>query len=393
MDNDKKTLPQNCSAALVFADGKVFFGSGIGAVGTTVGEICFNTGITGYQEILTDLSYAGQIINFTFPHIGNVGTNDEDLESGSPAAKGLIIRDNITTPSNFRSTCHLNDWLKKKKITGICGVDTREITRYIRTHGPQNVAICYFEKKSGLKLKDLHKLAAEKPSLKGMELAKGVTCKEPYFWEETTWKLGSGFTDNKIAKHRVVAIDFGAKLNILRCLSSVGCKVKVVPSTATAEEILKYNPDGIFLSNGPGDPAATGKYALDVLKKLIDSGIPVFGICLGHQLLALALGCDTAKMHQGHRGSNHPVQDVATGKVEITSQNHGFVVTKESLSEDVEITHISLFDGTIEGIKSKTKPVFSVQHHPEASPGPQDSFYLFRRFVSLIEEHKGKKRA
>lgn len=378
-------IPKNSTAALILADGKIFFGKNIGAKSTTFGEICFNTGLTGYQETLTDLSYAGQIITFTFPHIGNVGTNAEDEESASPSARGLVVREDITQPSSFRADSHLNDWLKKKKLTGICGIDTRALTRYIRTHGAQNAAICSFDSAAKFDYDKILSELQEHPSLKGMELAEGVSIKKSQKWTQSNWKLGKGYSDVKGAKHKVVAIDYGAKLNILRCLAEVSCDVTVVPATTSAEDILKLNPDGVFLSNGPGDPAATGKYAIPTLKKLIDSGLPIFGICLGHQLLAQTLGCTTTKMHQGHRGSNHPVQDLATGKVEITSQNHGFVVTKNALPEDVEITHLSLFDDTVEGLKSKTKPVFSVQYHPEASPGPHDSFYLFEKFAKLME--------
>ncbi len=381
------TVPKKATAALVMADGKVFFGYGIGKIGTVIGEICFNTGLTGYQETLTDLSYAGQIITFTFPHIGNVGINEEDMESTAPSAKGLIIRENITSPSNFRQESHLNDFLIEHKLTGICGVDTRAITRYIRTHGAQNVAICYFTKKSELNVGVLIEKTNEAPSLKGMELAADVTCAQKHKWDQKKWQLSKGHSKQSDYKFKVVAIDYGAKLNILRCLAEVGCDVTVVPARTSAEEILKLNPDGIFLSNGPGDPAATGKYAIVEIKKLIASGTPIFGICLGHQLISQALGCTTTKMHQGHRGSNHPVQDLYTKNVEITSQNHGFVVTKNALPDDVEITHLSLFDDTIEGIKSKTKPVFSVQYHPESSPGPHDSYYLFERFVEMMENY------
>jgi carbamoyl-phosphate synthase small subunit len=381
------TIPQNATAALILADGKIFFGSGIGKIGSTTGEICFNTGITGYQETITDLSYAGQIITFTFPHIGNVGTNSEDTESKKPSAKGIVIRESITNPSNFRNQLHLNDWLKKNNITGISGIDTRALTLYIRLHGAQNATIGYFaqDKKPDLEL--IIKKTAEYPSLKGIELAEGVSCKESFKWNEGKWKLNQGFNKNPNPKYKVVSIDYGAKLNIVRCLVEVGFDVTVVPATTSAKDILRHEPDGIFLSNGPGDPAATGQYAIPVLKELMNAGKPIFGICLGHQLLALALGCTTTKMHQGHRGSNHPVKDLATGKVEITSQNHGFVVTKTLVPSDVEITHLSLFDDTIEGIKSKTKPVFSVQYHPESSPGPHDSYYLFERFYKLVEKH------
>ncbi len=382
----KKTgskIPEGATAALIMADGKIFFGKGIGHHNTSIGEICFNTSLTGYQEILTDPSYAGQIVTFTFPHIGNIGVNEDDDESHAPVARGLIIREDITNPANFRSQEHLDKWLKGKKITGICGVDTRAITRYVRTNGAQNVAIYYFGKNTPDVAAKLEKIKAY-PSLKGLELAATVTTAEAFSWDKTTWELGKGSVINAKGKYKVVAIDYGMKHNILRCLVSVDCEVHVVPAKTSAKEILKHKPDGIFLSNGPGDPAATGQYAIAELKELIDSGIPIFGICLGHQLLALALGCVTTKMHQGHRGANHPVQDLATKKVEITSQNHGFVVDKDAIPADVEITHLSLFDGTVEGIKSKTKPVFSVQYHPESSPGPHDSFYLFERFVEVI---------
>ncbi len=389
MANTGSKVPEGATAAMVMADGKIFFGKAIGSHNTSIGEICFNTSLTGYQEILTDLSYAGQIVTFTFPHIGNVGVNDDDMESLEPVARGLVIRENITGPSNFRSAANLDKWLKEKDIAGISGVDTRAITRHVRINGAQNVAIYHFGKKTPDITAVLEKVRTY-PSLKGTELAATVSTKEPYSWDKTTWELGLGTAKGAKGKYKVVAIDYGMKLNILRCLVSVGCDVKIVPATTTAEAIMKLKPDGIFLSNGPGDPAATAEYAIVQLKKLIKSGVPVFGICLGHQLLALALGCITTKMHQGHRGANHPVQDLHTGKVEITSQNHGFVVAKNALPDDVEITHLSLFDDTIEGIKSKTKPVFSVQYHPESSPGPHDSFYLFERFIGFM---KGKNNA
>lgn len=389
MTNTGIKIPEGATAALIMADGRIFFGKGIGSHAISIAEICFNTSLTGYQEILTDPSYAGQIITFTFPHIGNVGINSDDEESLGPVARGLIVREDITNPANFRSQIHLDKWLKDKKITGICGVDTRAITRHVRMHGAQNVAIYYFGKNEPDVAAKLEKVKAY-PSLKGMELAATVTSENPYSWDKTTWELGKGSVKKSGGKFKVVAVDYGMKHNILRCLVSVGCDVQVVPAETSAEEILKFKPDGIFLSNGPGDPSATGQYAIPVIKKLVESGVPIFGICLGHQLLALALGCVTTKMHQGHRGANHPVQDLATGKVEITSQNHGFTVVKNALPEDVEITHLSLFDNTIEGIRSKTKPAFSVQYHPESSPGPHDSFYLFERFVGLME---GKKNA
>lgn len=378
-----RNIPKGATAALVMADGMVFFGKGIGSPTTGIGEICFNTSLTGYQEVLTDPSYTGQIINFTFPHIGNVGVNEDDVESLGPVASGLIIREDITNPANFRSNLHFNSWLEKKQITGICAVDTRAITRHIRMNGAQNVAIYHF----GNGKPDIGKILEElrsHPSMEGMELATGVSATKQYVWDKPTWKLGRGTINAEQGKYKVVAIDYGMKLNILRCLVSIGCDVTVVPARTGAEEILKLGPDGIFLSNGPGDPSATAEYAVAELQKLIASDVPIFGICLGHQLLAMALGCSAAKMHQGHRGANHPVQDLKTGKVEITSQNHGFTIVKNNLPEDVEVTHISLFDGTIEGIKSKTKSVFSVQYHPESSPGPHDSSYLFGRFLELM---------
>lgn len=391
MTNTGHTIPQHATAALVFSDGSVFFGEGVGAVGITVGEICFNTGLTGYQEILTDLSYSGQIITFTFPHIGNVGANENDMESGAPAAKGLIVRESITNPANYRAAEHLDSWLKRKQLTGIAGVDTRAITRLVRKNGAQNVAICYFENKKDLDLERLKQLAEVHPSMKGLELAADVSSRRTHHWKQACFDLSAdAYTTVKNPKYKVVAIDYGAKLNILRCLANVGCDVTVVPAKTKAADILKHKPDGVFLSNGPGDPAATGEYATAELKELIASNTPIFGICLGHQLIAQALGCTTKKLVQGHRGSNHPVQDLQTGKVEITSQNHGFVVCDNMLPDDVEVTHRSLFDGTVEGIRSKSHPVFTVQHHPEASPGPRDSYYLFERFAKLMEKHKKK---
>ncbi len=377
--------PQNASAVLITADGKLFWGRGIGAQTDAIGEICFNTSMSGYQEILTDPSYAGQIITFTFPHIGNVGTNDEDIETDKPVARGLIIREDITTPSNWRSNAHFNDWLIKHNIVGIAGLDTRALTIHIRDNGAPNGIIAH-SADGEFDLNDLYKKAKSWAGLAGADLAKDVTCSDTYEWTQTVWTIEDGYSELGNALHHVVAIDYGAKQNILRCLASAGCKVTVVPASTPASEILKHNPDGIFLSNGPGDPAATGEYAIPVVKDLLEAGKPIFGICLGHQILALALGGKTQKMHLGHRGANHPVKDLLTGKVEITSQNHGFEVIAESLPDNVDVTHISLFDGTNEGLKVKDKPVFSVQYHPEASPGPQDSHYLFKRFVSYIED-------
>ena len=393
--------PSPSTAALVFADGTVIYGKGLGAETIQVAEVCFNTSMTGYQEILTDPSYAGQIITFTFPHIGNVGTNEEDIETLHPHARGCILREDITSSSNWRAGKHFNDWLKAHNLPGMCGIDTRAMTRLIRDTGAPNAVLAVnYEGKFDLDaLKDQ---AAGWPGPEGMDLAKDVTCGQTYFWEEPVWTMqqppldsspprigGKGRSGNAASgggdSPHVIAIDYGAKRNILRCLVSAGCRVTVVPATATADDILGYKPDGVFLSNGPGDPAATGEYAVPTIKTLLDKNIPVFGICLGHQMLALALGGKTEKMHLGHRGANHPVKDLKTGKVEITSQNHGFKVIPESLPETVEVTHVSLFDGSNEGLAVKGKPVFSVQYHPEASPGPMDSHYLFDRFVENIK--------
>lgn len=374
------------TAVLVLADGSVFWGYGVGKVGVSVGEVCFNTSITGYQEILTDPSYAGQIINFTFPHIGNVGTNSQDAETAQSAARGLIIREDITDPSNFRSTQHLNDWCIEQGLTGISGIDTRRLTRHIRENGAPNGIIC-FSPNGDFNVQSLINQANEWPGLKGMDLAIEVSCTQSYKWNQIRWSLSDGFKELEKPKAHVVAVDYGIKRNILRCLSSVGATVTVVPANATADEILSHKPDGIFLSNGPGDPTATGDYAIPVILELLKTDIPIFGICLGHQMLALAVGAKTIKMHQGHRGANHPVMDYNTNKVEITSMNHGFMVDKETLPDDVRLSHISLFDKTCCGIELENKPVFSVQHHPEASPGPQDSHYLFDRFMEMILKH------
>ncbi len=377
--------PKNATAVIVLADGRVFWGRGIGAQTSAVGEICFNTSMTGYQEILTDPSYAGQIITFTFPHIGNTGTNDEDIETINPAARGLIVRQDITGPSNWRALKPFDDWLKSHDLPGICGVDTRALTRLIRDEGAPNGIIVHAPD-GNFDLEALHRDAAEWPGLEGMDLAKDVSCTQTYQWEETCWSREEGYGTLAKPEFHVVAVDFGAKRNILRCLAHEGCRVTVVPATATAGDILSHSPDGVFLSNGPGDPAATGAYAVPMIKDLLETGLPVFGICLGHQMLALALGAKTQKMHLGHRGANHPVKDLETGAVEITSQNHGFCVIPDSLPNDVEPSHVSLFDGSNEGLKVKGKPVFSVQYHPEASPGPQDSHYLFKRFVENMRK-------
>lgn len=377
--------PPNANAALVLASGEVFWGRGAGAPGASVGEVCFNTSITGYQEILTDPSYAGQVITFTFPHIGNVGANPEDMETITPAARGAVMRVDITDPASWRAAQHLDAWLKSHNLTAVTGVDTRRLTRLIRDGGAPNGVVAY--KDDGpLDIPALVAMAQGFPGLEGLDLAKDVSCAQTYSWDTTMWKLGQGYGTQTAPKHHVVAVDFGAKQNILRCLAAEGCKVTVVPATATAEDILAHRPDGLFLSNGPGDPAATGAYAVPMVKDVMATGLPVFGICLGHQILALALGAKTSKMHLGHRGANQPVKDLETGKVEITSQNHGFVVERGSLPTGVVETHRSLFDGALEGIRVDGKPVFSVQYHPEASPGPQDSHYLFKRFVALMDE-------
>ncbi len=382
--------PDGATAALVLDDGAVFWGFGVGAAGTAVGEVCFNTSITGYQEILTDPSYAGQIITFTFPHIGNVGVNPEDLETATPAARGLVLRASVTAPSSWRAVQHLDAWLRTNGLVGISGIDTRRLTRRVRDTGAPGGVVCHAPD-GAFDMAALIEAAAAFPGLAGMDLAKQVTCLQPFEWSETRWALGTGYghlgNNGGGARHHVVAVDYGAKRNILRCLASAGCRVTVVPATATAADILRHAPDGIFLSNGPGDPAATGEYAVPVVRELLKAGIPVFGICLGHQILALALGAATEKMHLGHRGANHPVKDLATGRVEITSQNHGFVVTRGSLPKGVSETHKSLFDDTVEGIRLDGRPVFGVQYHPEASPGPQDSHYLFERFVGMMDSH------
>ena len=380
-----QTQPPGKNAALVLDDGAVFWGRGAGAEGQAVGEVCFNTSLTGYQEILTDPSYAGQIITFTFPHIGNVGTNDEDIETTTPAVRGCVLGTHITEPANWRSAKPLDAWLKSHNLTAVTGIDTRRLTRRIRDGGFANATILY--KESGtLDIPAAVSAAAEWPGLEGMDLAKDVSCTQTYGWDETVWSITDGYGVLSNPKFHVVAVDFGAKRNILRCLAAAGCRVTVVPANSSAADILAHEPDGIFLSNGPGDPAATGEYAVPMIQGLIEAGKPIFGICLGHQMLARALGCSTVKMHHGHRGANHPVKDLETGKVEITSQNHGFVVERESLPKGIVETHSSLFDGSLEGIRVDGAPIFSVQHHPEASPGPQDSHYLFDRFVAMMEE-------
>jgi carbamoyl-phosphate synthase small subunit len=379
------------TGALVLEDGTVLKGYGLGATGAAVGELCFNTAMTGYQEILTDPSYAGQIITFTFPHIGNVGTNREDSETSNLAAssgvRGCVLRARVTPPSNYRSAQGFDAWLKARGIVTMSGVDTRGLTARIRERGMPKAVIAHLPD-GQFDFAALQKQAQDWPGIEGMDLAREVTAGQSYAWDETTWIWDQGYGRLENPQFHVVAIDYGMKRNILRCLASQGCKVTVLPATATADDVLARRPDGVFLSNGPGDPAAMGDYAVPAIRGIVKSGVPVFGICLGHQLLALALGAKTHKMHQGHHGANHPVKDFTTGKVEITSMNHGFTVDRETLPSGVEETHVSLFDGSNCGLQIKGRPVFSVQYHPEASPGPQDSHYLFRRFVNHIRREK-----
>lgn len=383
------------TAMLVLADGTVIEGTGIGATGKVQAEVCFNTALTGYEEILTDPSYLGQIVTFTFPHIGNVGTNEEDIEDLTPAARrgavGVIFKADITDPSNFRAAKHLDAWLKARGVIGLCGIDTRALTAWIRENGAPNAVIAHDP--NGVF--DIDALKAEAKAwsgLVGLDLAIEATSGQSSTWTETpwVWNEGYGTLSEADAKYHVVCVDFGVKRNILRLFAGLDCKVTVVPAQTSAEDILALKPDGVFLSNGPGDPAATGEYAVPVIQNLINSDLPIFGICLGHQMLGLAVGAKTEKMHQGHHGANHPVKDFTTGKVEIVSMNHGFAVDAKSLPDGVEETHTSLFDGTNCGLRIVGKPVFSVQHHPEASPGPQDSHYLFRRFVNLLRERQGE---
>ncbi len=383
------------TALLVLADGTVIEGKGIGATGKVQAEVCFNTALTGYEEILTDPSYLGQIVTFTFPHIGNVGTNDEDIEDLTPAARhgavGVIFKADITDPSNYRAARHLDQWLKARGIIGLCGIDTRALTAWIRENGMPNGVIAHDP--SGVF--DVAQLKADAKAwsgLEGLDLAKVASSGQSSQWSQTPWVWNEGYGELSAAdaKYHIVCLDYGVKRNILRLFAGLDCKVTVLPATASTDEVLGLNPDGIFLSNGPGDPAATGEYAVPVIKDLLKTEIPLFGICLGHQMLGLAVGARTAKMHQGHHGANHPVKDHTTGKVEIVSMNHGFAVDSSSLPEGIEETHVSLFDGSNCGLRVAGKPVFSVQHHPEASPGPQDSHYLFRRFINLVREKKGE---
>ncbi|RVV98730.1 carbamoyl-phosphate synthase small subunit [Mesobaculum littorinae] len=374
------------TACLALADGTVFWGRGFGATGQTEAELCFNTAMTGYQEIMTDPSYAGQIVTFTFPHVGNTGTTPEDEESLEPAADGIVVKWDPTEPSNWRATETLDAWLKSRGKIGIGGVDTRRLTRAIRRQGAPHVALAH-DPEGNIDIGKLVAAARDFPGLVGRDLARTVTCAQSYQWDEMLWAWPGGHARRDTPGRRVVAIDYGAKRNILRSLASAGCDITVLPATATAEEVLAHEPEGVFLSNGPGDPAATGEYAVPTLRKLLDrADMPIFGICLGHQMLALALGARTVKMNHGHHGANHPVKDLATGKVEITSMNHGFTVDAQTLPAGVAESHVSLFDGSNCGITLDDRPVFSVQYHPEASPGPQDSYYLFQRFVQAMEQ-------
>ena len=386
---DVKTLtpfspPSAATAILLLEDGTAFYGTGFGAETTNVGEICFNTSMTGYQEIMTDPSYAGQILTFTFPHIGNTGTNGDDVETIQPAALGMIVRNDVTQPSNWRQDSHLHSWLKQHGLPGISGIDTRALTRTIRDNGAPKGVLCH-RADGQFDLPALQKLVTDWPGLKGMDLASVVSTKKDFTWSTGSFDLETNSAPDRKEGLHVVAMDFGCKQNILRCLVDAGCIVDVVSASASANDILARKPDGIFLANGPGDPAATAEFAVPEIKKLIDSNVPIFGICIGHQLLALAMGGSTSKMARGHRGANHPVRDLTTGQIEITSQNHGFCVDPDSLPENVEITHISLFDGSVEGLRHKDKPVFCVQYHPESSPGPHDSRHLFQRFVEMMK--------
>ena len=377
-------MPAKPTACLALADGTLFYGKGFGAKGMRVAELCFNTAMTGYQEIMTDPSYAWQIVTFTFPHIGNTGVTPEDDETADPVAEGMIVKWDPTAPSNWRAAGDLVSWLEKTNRIGMGGVDTRRLTRAIRQQGAPHVALAH-DPDGNFDIEALVKAASGFPGLVGLDLAKGVSCAQSYRWDEKRWAWPEGYTKRTGAAPKVVAIDYGAKRNILRCLASVGCDVTVMPATTTAEEVLAQNPDGVFLSNGPGDPAATGAYAVPMIQGVLAADLPVFGICLGHQMLALALGAKTVKMNHGHHGANHPVKDLESGKVEITSMNHGFTVDSQTLPAGVIETHVSLFDGSNCGIRMADRPVFSVQYHPEASPGPQDSFYLFERFAQAIQ--------
>ena len=390
---NSQKISQIHTGVLVLENKTIYRGIGIGYQGTATGEVCFNTSLTGYQEIISDPSYAGQIINFTFPHIGNVGTNKEDHESDKIWTKGIILNSEITSPSNYRALANLDTWLKKNKIVGITGLDTRSLTNFIRDKGAPKGTIS-FSNTGKFNINKLTNLTVKWNGLKNLDLAEKVSTKKNYIWSGLkTWKKESGFIKNKTKSLNVVAIDYGIKKNILRYFSDFNCKVTIVSCKTNANEILKLKPHGVFLSNGPGDPAATGKYAIGTIKELIKKEMPIFGICLGHQILALTLGAKTKKMKLGHRGANHPVKNLIKNNVEITSQNHGFEIIKESLPKNIEVTHKSLFDNCIEGIRLKNKPIFSVQYHPESNPGPQDSVYLFQEFINNMKKNAKKKRS
>ena len=379
-------MPKGATGLLVLADGSLIWGMGFGAEGVAVGEVCFNTAMTGYQEVMTDPSYAKQIITFTFPHIGNVGANYEDLEADNPWALGCIVREEVTEPSNYRAAARFDDWMRSNGRIGLSGVDTRALTRLIREKGAPNGVIAH-NAKGEFDVEALLQMARDWPGLEGMDLAKDVSCKQMYRWSGGRWAPGTGYGEHEEDESRphVVAIDYGSKRNIFRNLADAGARVTVLPATASYDEVMAHSPDGIFLSNGPGDPAATGEYAVPVIQKLLETNKPLFGICLGHQLLGLAVGASTTKMHQGHRGANHPVKRLEDGRVEITSMNHGFAVERETLPANARETHISLFDGSNCGFELTDRPAFSVQYHPEASPGPQDSTYLFEKFVAELK--------
>ncbi|MCB1369187.1 MAG: glutamine-hydrolyzing carbamoyl-phosphate synthase small subunit [Rhodobacteraceae bacterium] len=384
--SDTSNSPAKPTGCVVLADGTAFYGKGFGATGGAEAELCFNTAMTGYQEIMTDPSYAGQVVTFTFPHIGNTGTNAEDDEATHPVARGMVVKWDPTEPSNWRNSERLTNWLARHGRIGVGGVDTRRLTRAIRQQGAPHVAIAH-DPEGNFDLAALVARARAFPGLEGLDLAKDVTCAQSYRWDEMRWAWPEGHSRRTTPGHKVVAVDYGAKRNILRCLASAGCDVIVLPASATADGVLAHEPDGVFLSNGPGDPAATGAYAVPMIREILErTNLPVFGICLGHQMLALALGGKTLKMNHGHHGANHPVKELATGKVEITSMNHGFAVDADSLPDGVIETHVSLFDGSNCGIRMQDRPVFSVQQHPEASPGPQDSYYLFERFVASMQQ-------
>ena len=381
--------PDGATGVLVLADGTIVYGHGFGAEGEAVGEVCFNTAMTGYQEVMTDPSYAGQIITFTFPHIGNVGANYDDIEADNPHALGCIVRDDVTAPSNFRAVQGFDQWLQANGRIGVAGIDTRALTRKIRVGGAPNGVIAH-DQHGHFDVETLLVKAREWPGLEGMDLATEVSCRQMFRWSGGRWALGSGYAEraNDASLPHVVALDYGSKRNIFRNLADAGARVTVLPAASTFEEVMDHQPDGIFLSNGPGDPAATGEYAVPVIRQLLATGLPLFGICLGHQMLGLAVGAKTYKMHQGHRGANHPVKRLVDGRVEITSMNHGFAVDTDSLPANARPTHVSLFDGSLCGLELTDRPAFSVQYHPEASPGPQDSTYLFEKFVGQLEKKR-----